>query len=139
MVEVDLSCDDLKFKREIRALVCGPSGIGKTTLVLNIIRNREKLFSGEPFKSIYWCVDKLSSIPDNLHKIIPEIQIVKNLDFLKSVPQDSLIIFDDVIFRLYASEEIADLAVRRSSHEKISFFILTQNLFVHIQFCILIK
>lgn len=121
--------DDLKFKREIRALIAGPSGSGKTSCVLKLLRFRESLFTGESFQQIFWCVSDPSSIPSDLQTILPTVKIIRGLSFVKSIPKNSLIVFDDVISKIYESEDVLDLAVRRSSHEQISFIILSQNLY----------
>lgn len=126
---VEFSPVDLKFKRDFRILCSGPSGSGKTTFVLNILRHRTETFGGQDFDHVFWCVSDLSSVPENLAKVVPNVKIERGLAFLPKIPTNSLCIFDDVISKIYDSEAFLDLAVRRSSHSRISYILLSQNLF----------
>lgn len=126
--------EDLLWRRELRALIVGPSGSGKSHVVLKILQYRTLLISGDPFKKIFWVVGEMSSVPAELKAICPDVIVERGLDFLKDVEPDSLIVFDDLVMKLYQSEAIADLAIRRSSHEKISFIIISQNLYYQSKF-----
>lgn len=123
------SQNDLCFKRDFRLLISGPSGSGKTSACLQFLRHRDRMFSGNRFEHYYWCVSDPSSVPSDLLQVLPSVKIVRGLSFVKSIPPNSLCVFDDIISKIYDSEDVLDLAVRRSSHEKISFIILSQNLY----------
>lgn len=120
---------DLLFNLPMRMHLCGPSGVGKSTYCFDLVKNRKRLFSGPSIEHIYWCVGELSSVPTTLKVEIPEVNIVRGLSFLKEVKKNSLCIFDDLVTKLYQTEEIVDLAIRRSGKEFISFIVLSQNVF----------
>ena len=128
-MEVLLKPEDVKFKKNFRLAVAGASEAGKTSLVLFILENIASLVDGDSFDHIIWSVGDWSSAPRQLTSLLPEVKIEKGLDFLDSIKPNTLIIFDDLISKIYDDPRVVDLTVRRSSKERVSYILITQNLF----------
>lgn len=134
LMEVSIREGDLCFKREFRALFSGAPGTGKTTALLDIIANRERLVCGEPFAHIIWCVGEESSLDPNLKKRIPNVRVERGLAFLERLESNSLVIFDDLLATVFDHPLVLDLCIRKSTHDRISLILFSQNLYFQSKF-----
>ena len=52
--QVNLSDDDLKFQTPAAICISGPSQCGKSSFIVKLIQNRDKLFN-QTFTRLYYC------------------------------------------------------------------------------------
>ena len=118
-------------------LLCGPTGCGKTTWIVELLRSHEELSTHMPKKLIWiYGVEQ----PD-LFKTIKEIWIPRQYEFIegflddlishleKSNDRGSLCIFDDVMIKVSSNATISKLFTRGRSHLGCSLVLMLQNIF----------
>ena len=112
--------------------VAGPSGVGKTSWVCNLIKHREDVFVDSPTK-IYWCYSHYQPAYEELSRDIPSVQ------FLEGIPADfsdlidsrnrNLVILDDLMSECGQNPEVTKLFTRGSHHQNVTVVYIVQNLF----------
>ena len=116
-------------------LVCGPSNSGKTTLVSQILRNRQLLFDKQaPAVFLFYtqsqpCYDELlkEGIITKKFDGYPSYETVKKLAMPFKKLGGSIAIFDDQLSGL--SNDIVRIFQELVHHANMTTFYLTQNLF----------
>lgn len=106
-----------------RSIVSGPSSAGKTTLMRHVITN--KLIDPWPVR-ILWITEVE----------VPDSDKISNVTYVTGVPPisffeklyDSMIVFDDLQHVASDSDTISALFRRLSHHNRLSVFLLVQNL-----------
>ena len=112
----------LVWKHPFTALVCGPTGCGKTSFVLKFIENASKVISPPP-KHIVWCYGVYQQAFDEM----------RNVEFHEGLPEsdmlrpDTLLIVDDLMHE--ADKRIDKIFTKHSHHNGDSIIFLTPNLF----------
>jgi hypothetical protein len=124
--------EHLRFKHRFTCIVAGPTGSGKTSFCINLLRNLNTVCTESKFKGgIIWCYSEATAVPrEQLCKLGRSIQYQEGLpeNFGKAQGEPSLIILDDLLNKVY-SKEICDLFTKGSHHRNISMLLLTQNIF----------
>tara|TARA_R110000744_G_scaffold97869_1_gene189079 strand:- start:1067 stop:1816 length:750 start_codon:yes stop_codon:yes gene_type:complete len=101
-------------------LVCGRPGSGKTTLILNLICKRGKMYN-KKFDKIYIFSPSLPTMEGNPFECIPDEQIFTELNAvdltntlaeIKDSGEKILFIFDDVVNDIKKSAEIQNIVSR---------------------------
>lgn len=125
---------DLRLRTPFRYIVSGPSQAGKTTHVVNLIKDRHDMMD-RPTDHIIFYYNEWQSIFNDLEGIvthwfshIPTPDEITTLCSDKADSGGSLIILDD--FMLQLDSGIAKLFTVLSHAYHISVILLTQNLFV---------
>lgn len=108
----------MKFKHPSCCLVVGPSQIGKSSLVKNIIRNN---MYNIKFRKVIWCY----SYPAKWFANYREFHFVRGLP--EKYEDGDLIILDDLMSSL--NDKVADLFTAASHHCNVSVILILQNLF----------
>lgn len=135
--QLHLTDRDVAIQLPCRLLLAAPSGAGKSSLVLNLIRERARVFS-HPLTAIIYCFsDKTSSNLDekfktDLQAAFPEIVFhVGICDFseITFLPGHKLVVLDDLAHKIVKNEAIFDVVTTASRHNNVSLFFCTQNLF----------
>ena len=118
-------------------LLCGPTGCGKTTWIVELLKSHEELCTHTP-KKIIWIYGVEQ--PD-LFKTIKEIWAPYQCEFVEGFPEDlmsrlektkdrgSLCIFDDVMNEVSSNATISKLFTRGRSHLGCSLVLMLQNIF----------
>src|SRR5689334_21040596 len=112
----------LKFKHPFTAMVCGPSGSGKSELTRRIISEFENTTDIKK-KSIkvLWCYSLVESIKTinsaqvevSYHQGLPDISTIR-------VEHPDIIVLDDLMTEVSNNEKVAELFTRTSHHLNVS-------------------
>ena len=118
-------------------LLCGPTGCGKTTLIVELLKNHEDLSTQMPKKLIWiYGVEE-----PELFETIEEIWAPRQCEFVEGFPEDlmsqlektndrgSLCIFDDVMNEVSSNATISKLFTCGRSHLGCSLVLMLQNIF----------
>ena len=118
-------------------LLCGPTGCGKTTWIIELLKHHEELCSHTPKKLIWiYGVEQ----PD-LFETIRKIWFPRQCEFINGFPEDlltrleqtsdrgSLCIFDDVMNEVSSNSMVSKLFTRGRSHLGCSLVLMLQNVF----------
>lgn len=118
-----------------RLLVSGPSLVGKTKMVMELLRNQSKLFQ-EPFARVYYCIggdlfteshEKQALEMETCHSNLQYIVGMPNLRDIYNEPGEKFVIFDDMSDQVLSSKECYLLWQRYSHHTKTSCALILQN------------
>lgn len=120
---------EYKIKVPSTIAVVGISASGKTSLVKNILRDRQKLFSDE-FSRIIWTYGAFSPDLLELQAEIPELELRDTplFDF-QDTKGHSLYVIDDCHLDI-GSREFQNLFIRTSSHQNVTVILILHSLFV---------
>ena len=118
-------------------LLCDPTGCGKTTWIVELLKSHEEMCTHTPKKLIWiYSVEQ----PD-LFRTINEIWAPRQCEFVEGFPEDlmsslektndrgSLCIFHDVMNEVSSNATISKLFTRRRSHLGCSLVLMLQNIF----------
>ena len=118
-------------------LLCGPTGCGKTTWIVELLRHHEELCSHTPQKLIWsYGVEQ----PD-LFETIRKIWFPCQCEFINGFPEDlltclqqmsdcgSLCIFDDVMNEVNCNSVVSKSFMHGRSHLGCSLVLIFQNIF----------
>ena len=118
-------------------LLCGPTGCGKTTWIVELLKNHEDLCTQTPKKLIWiYGVEQ-----PELFKTIEEIWAPRQCEFVEGFPEDlmsrlertndhgSLCIFYDVMNEVSSNATISKLFTHGRSHLGCSLVLMLQNIF----------
>ena len=121
---------EIIFKHPFACLVSGPSRAGKSTLVLNIIKQHETLIDKHIDKIVY-CYTRYQNVFDNLKETVPDIIFNEGLPdtSLFSSDENNLLILDDLMHEVGSDVTAYNMFCIDSHHKSISIFFMTQNLF----------
>ena len=118
-------------------LLSGPTGCGKTTWIVELLRHHGGLCSHTPRKLI--CIYGVEQ-PD-LFETIRKIWFPRQCEFINGFPEDlltrleqtsdcgSLCIFDDVMNEVSSNSMVSKLFTRARSHLGCSLVLMLQNIF----------
>jgi hypothetical protein len=112
----------LQWKHPFTAIVAGPTGCGKTSFVLKLIKFADSVIVPSPTRVI-WCYGSYQEIFDT----------VRNVEFHEGIPDVSklgkgtLVILDDLMHE--ADDRVNKIFTKHSHHIGISVVFLTQNIF----------
>ena len=119
-------------------LLCGPTGCGKTTWIVELLKSHEKMCTQTPKKLIWiYGVEQ----PEFLNTI-KEIWAPHQCEFIEGFPEDlmsrleksndcgSLCIFDDVVNEVSSNATISKLFTHGRSHLGCSLVLMLQNIFL---------
>ena len=116
-------------------LLYGPTGCGRTTWIVELLRSHEELCT-HMLKKLIYGVEQ----PD-LFKTIKEIWAPRQCEFIEGFPEDlishleksndrgSLRIFDDVMNEVSSNGTISKLFTHGRSHLRCSLVLMLQNIF----------
>lgn len=138
---VTIPCTPTQVQCPFRMVVAGPSMSGKTHLVLEMLRQREYMFTPSP-SEVYW----FYAMEDSITGAREEFE---DITFIKDLPSDewvnetidpnkgALFIIDDLMGdatgagknRMASRELVSNLFTKGSHHKKVSIIFTVQSLF----------
>lgn len=119
-----------KFKHPSAWQIIGPSGSGKSYFLCNLLHCLH-LFDTE-INKIHWYNTEIKALP--LRENLPSHLDIKYFDklpekFENEYGEPLIVIIDDMMTEAAGSEAISHLYTKKSHHEGITCFYLTQNVF----------
>lgn len=123
---------DPRLKTPCNILVAGPTQIGKSYFVTQLIKNKEHLFNPVPDKVI-WCYACWQPLYDELKKTGLVNEFLEGIEELWKYSENPakvsrLIVIDD-LQREAQVNEVAGMFERGGHHENISVIYITQNVY----------
>jgi ABC-type dipeptide/oligopeptide/nickel transport system ATPase component len=123
---------DLKFKYSFTCIVSGPTGSGKSSFTLRLLRHLDSLCTEPNFSGgIVWFYSEKSAVPRrelaSLHKDVSFHEGVTQ-NFGNDRSKSFHVIFEDLLNDVY-SKDVCDLFTKGSHHRNFSVILITQNLF----------
>ena len=123
---------DVRLQTPFSLIMAVPSNSGKTTLLINILKSKQTLFTTQPVKTrMYFSIWQPSydymrenKLVDDFVEGVPSASDLTT--FQKSVPK-TLIIFDDLAEQL--SSAISDFFIAGCHHYDSNVILISQNLF----------
>ncbi len=130
------------FTVPIRVAIAGASGTGKSGFIINLLENREKLFSDSFMEGIFWCYrywqpiykkfksKEIKFFDSNLLLVDDDGEGFKGLENLltEKVKPGSCLIFDDCDDFIFNNKLVANLMKGGSHHKNISILFTSQNM-----------
>ena len=124
---------DFRLQASFGGLIAGPSKAGKSTLICELIKNRNTWINGKIEKVVY-CYVYLSKELSSLQAKEPDsIVLVDNLDDIEShLTKHCLLVVDDGLMYMDNTKyvrKITEFFTQRIHHQHISCLLVTQNVF----------
>lgn len=116
---------DCRLNNISTMMITGPSLSGKTFFTKTLIENDMILFE-KPFKQRFWYCHYMPLIEERISNVVYKVGLPDNFDH---IPNESLIILDDLMTDSKDSQSVTNLIIRGVHHRKLMVIILTQNLF----------
>ena len=129
---------EIKFREHFSLTIAGPSGFGKSSLVLHLLQNANKCMTTTP-SCVYICYGVESMCYKEFYKLPYKIILHDGVPLRDSDPphstklkvsqlkQNSIIIFDDLQSE---ATKIEDFFTKFRHHLKLSVIYLTQNIYL---------
>lgn len=121
---------DARLKTPFSLIVAGPSNCGKTTFVIDLLKNEERVIDNK-FDYILWFYGETFPRNDFLQ--------ARNIKFHQGLPESfnnlidpgkrGLAIFDDLMSECGNNKLITEFFTKRTHHENVSIIFISQNLF----------
>ena len=111
-------------------IVAGPTRSGKTSWVVNLLKNRHSQIQPTPSRLIF-CYMHWQPMYDDLQLLIPDMEwydAMPTEETFASFP-DSLVIMDDMMDDVVDDSKMMKVFTERSHHQNISVIFMTQNIF----------
>lgn len=118
--------EHLRFKHPFTCLVSGPTGCGKTELVLRILKHKNNLID-KPVSKILWCFNEIETCHNSTKQYIL-FNGIPNYKQLHDLKPD-LVIIDDQMEQVKNNPDILTIFTKLSHHLTFSVFLIVQNLF----------
>lgn len=137
MDKMELSDKDIGFQLPARVLFAAPSGHGKSSLILKILKERDRVLSA-PLTAVWYCYPENSNSPkdeafrNQLEAACPGIEFkmgIPNFTELTYQFGQKLVILDDLLQKVISNEAVFNVITVLSAHNDLSLFITTQNLY----------
>ena len=124
---------DPRLSVPVTVLISGPTGSGKTSFVIRLIKHATDMFE-EPPQNIVWCYGVYQPAYNALQAEIPGITFVEGLpeninDYFVKEKEPSLCVLDDLMFTGAKSQDVVKVFTEGAHHKRIAICLLVQNLF----------
>lgn len=122
------------FEKHCSVIICGASASGKTTFMVECIKNKSKLFKDVVPAQIYYFYGVHQPLYDRLEK---DFNVVchqgapsqSDVDRITANGKSNMIILDDLMDDVASQPTLSRLFTQGCHHRQVSVFFLTQNLY----------
>ena len=120
--------EDLKLKLPFGMCIAGPSSSGKSSFILKLIAESDRLIK-PPIKSVLYAYGEMNSMVPILQKSgISVYAGVPPEELIKQMAKPLLLILDDLMLTI-DEKYLSDLFTKKSHHQNFGVVFATQNLF----------
>jgi hypothetical protein len=132
--------DEWYFRHPSFTIVCGATFSGKSTWILQLLRERYMLISPSVQRVIFIYSEEQPEYFQQLKLTVPGIEFVKGLepveDYLQSLSANvnNLLIFDDLFQEALSSKYFLDLTTKIGHHTSTSIIFTVHNMFQQSKF-----
>ena len=128
---------EFKFTHIFRCLLVGPSGTGKSNLILQIMKENKNFFN-EKYDFICYFYPNKGMSPIRRKYLKELISYVPALEVYEGIPSSSdvlphhgskLFIYDDLYYQAVNDYDFMDFCIQGSHQSNTSFFMTCQNLY----------
>lgn len=124
---------DARFKCPFGLIASGPSQVGKTSFVFNLIQQADSLID-QPLDYIFWFYGEYNDTIRLIETVYKDkIQPVQGLpeDFDQYIKkgQFGLHIYDDLMVESVSSRALTSMITKKCHHRSVSWILILQNLF----------
>ena len=121
-----------KFQHPSSICICGPTMAGKTTLLYNLLKSADKMFSVPPNKIMY-CYGSWQPLFDEMRETIPNIKFIQGLPTKEQIGQSfqgvRLVILDDLMGQMSKDDTMEKVFTQAVHHLGLTLIYVLQNLF----------
>ena len=121
----------IPFQCPVSFSISGTTSSGKTTWVLRLLRNKEKMLQPPP-QHVLYCYGIWQDLFEEMGKEMNFIQFhegIPNRETVFSLPSGSMIILDDLSHMLYQSIDMELLFSQTSHHKNLSVCQIKNNIY----------
>jgi hypothetical protein len=118
---------DIRLKSPFTAMIAGPTGSGKTTVLLDILAQAKTIATTPPVEIIY-CYGAYQEVFSEVKGVRFHDGLV-DLDTITNDGNSRWLILDDLMTEISGSRDSKDLFTKFSHHRNISVFFVVQDLF----------
>jgi hypothetical protein len=117
---------DPRWKHPFTCVVAGPTGCGKTTFVLDLVK-RPSLMITPPPARVIWVYDDYQ---EGFKELAGRVTFTRNLEDIEDLPKEvpHLVVIDDQMTEA-GGNKILGLFTKGSHHKNLSIIYIVQNLF----------
>ena len=116
------------------AVICGPTGSGKSRWVYRFLTNLDRMYDSDTPKDVMYCYGVYQPLFDEIRTNLPSVRLHRRLptsdvldDF--ATGDHCLVILDDLMLQVLESREVELLFAQGCHHRRISVFYISQNLY----------
>ena len=118
---------DIRFDLSNSLMICGPSKSGKTTWVLNLIKNRDVLFK-DNINKIYWYYRIWQPLYNDL-KALGVVMCDDVGDNFLNLEPNSIVVLDDLVKATENSAAVTELFTTLVHHKNLFLIYISQNFY----------
>jgi len=125
----DWIIDEVIFQCPFTCFLGGPAGAGKTTILQQILINKKALIDKQP-QRIVLCYKNNQSAYDVFKLLDVPVEFIQGTpdDLIFDSTINNILIIDDLMTECKDNSNVSSYFTRRSHHENISVFFLSQNI-----------
>lgn len=116
-------------------LFAGPSNVGKSSFVFQLLKHADEAFT-KPMKAIYYCYSVDQPLYAEMKKAIPNITFYEGLPskteletWYMNEPREKILVIDDMMTESAKSKDVVDIYCKYAHHYKFFCFLICQNAF----------
>lgn len=119
---------ELKIKNPAGIVVAGPSKSGKTTFIVDLLKNANEMFDPPPQKILYFYSEYSKQVYELMKLGIETHAGPPNDEILKKQPKPFIVVIDDFLNEI-DTNYLNSLYTKKSHHQNFTVIFLTQNVF----------